>query len=73
MREANVIRVEARFLHTNELIKSIIVKSNKEIINFIKENTNHLSDYKYIKFIVRHINKRQFIEETKRAINNKKI
>lgn len=56
MREANVIRVEARFLHTNELIKSIIVKTNKEVINFIKENTNHPSDYKYIKFIVRHIN-----------------
>ena len=49
MREANVIRVEARFLHTNELIKSIIVKTNKEVINFIKENTNHPSDYKYIK------------------------
>lgn len=61
MREANVIMVEVRFLHTNELIKSIIVKTNKEVINFIKENTNYPSDYKYIKFIVKHINMHDYI------------
>lgn len=66
MREANAIRVEARFLHTNELIKSIIVKTNKEVINFIKENTNHPSNYKYKKFIVRHINMHDYIISLKR-------
>lgn len=66
MREANVIRVETRFLHTNELIKSIIVKTNKEVINFIKENTNHPSDYKYIKFIVKHINMHDYILSKRR-------
>lgn len=65
MREANAIRVEARW-NSGEKIRAAIVKDNKGVIAFMKNTIKHPTDYNYIHFVVKHINVHDYILSLKR-------